>query len=541
MASGLRTISALSKIASPHRPVVVEIPDRPGENEVHSSRHAGNSTDRGRGMQLVNRSTGDSNDDKRMKRAGTLLHATGLLLWLVAGFALAAGSPRIPSASPEKPRAAPVQAERPAVPAPAAATARRLTLQQAIDLAFERNPSLQAAAARYEQALAKVDEAAAAFYPRVSARVAYNYTDNPAEAFFYIVSQRRFNDQLNINQPGWVENFRPEVVGTWSLFRGGQDFYRRKAAELGVEQADLERSALHNHLAAAVTSAYYAMAIAPRQVEVAQRSIEAVDSELGQARARHADGTGLRSDVLSLEVRRSEAREAEVKAVNAIELARSGLLTLLGGEEPGSIGVDDRGLTPPDWVSQDLPKILEEARSQRPELQASDRLVELRRHELEAERGALLPRVNAYVAYGQNSRSPGFSTARENTSLGISAEIDLFAGGAINSKISQAERRVTEAEAERERNRLEIEDEVRKAHTSLKEAIERMRVAESGLSAAQEALRLVHEQFRGGAATVSRYLDAEADRAGAETRVIAARYQAYVAEANLKKASGFWR
>ncbi|MCU0735883.1 MAG: TolC family protein [Methylotetracoccus sp.] len=417
-----------------------------------------------------------------------------------------------------------------------------LTLQQAIDLAFERNPSLQAAAERYGVAQAKVEEAVAAFYPRVTARVAYNYTDNPAEAFSYIVSQRRFTESnfADINQPGWVENFRPEVIGSWSLFRGGQDYYRKKAAELGVEQAELERSALHNHLAAAVTSAYYALAISPRQVQVAQRSIASVESELAQARTRYQEGTGLKSDVLSLEVRLAEAREAEVKATNAIELARSGLVTLIGGNDGRPVDAVGTDAAPPEAVAADVAKALQEARAQRPEVQAAEHLVELRRHELESERGARLPRVNAFVAYGQNSRTPSFSTSRQNTSIGINAELDLFAGGAVSARIEAAERRVAEAEAERERNRLEVENEVRQAHISLKEALERIKVTHAALRSAEEALRLVHEQYQGGTSTVTRYLEAETARADANTRALAARYQAFVAEANLKKATGFW-
>ncbi len=420
---------------------------------------------------------------------------------------------------------------------------RGLTLQQAIDIAFEKNPSLQAAAERYGIAQAKVDEAVAAFYPRVTARVAYNYTDNPAEAFSYIVSQRRFNesDFVNINDPGWVENFRPEVVGTWSLFRGGQDFYRKKAAELGVEQAELERSALHNHLAAAVTSAYYALAISPRQVQVAERSIASVESELDQARGRYQEGTGLKSDVLSLEVRLAEARESQVKASNAIELARSGLVTLIGGNDGKPVDAAETDTAPPEVVGVELAKVLQEARAQRPEVQAAEHLVELRRNELQSERGARLPRINAYAAYGQNSRTPSFSTARQNTSIGINAELDLFAGGAVTARIEAAERRVAEAEAERERYLLDVENEVRQAHISLKEALERLKVAQAALRSAEEALRLVHEQYRGGTSTVTRYLEAETARADAQTRALAARYQALVAEANLKKATGFWR
>jgi outer membrane protein TolC len=282
------------------------------------------------------------------------------------------------------------------------------------------------------------------------------------------------------------------------------------------------------------------LAIAPRQVEVAQRSLTAVTSELLQARTRHDEGVGLKSDVLSLEVRLAEARESEVQAMNAIELARSGLTALLGGGDDTPVKiVESDGPEPATGVAE-LAKVLEEARGRRPELQAADQLVQIRIHELEAERGARLPRVNAYAAYGQNLRSPGFSTAKQNTSIGISAELDLFTGGETTAKVSAAERRVAAAEAEREQNRLEIEKEVRDAYTRIRDAIERVKVTRAAVASAEEALRLVHEQYRGGTATVTRYLEAEADRAGAQARALAARYQAYVTEANLKKASGFW-
>jgi len=40
-----------------------------------------------------------------------------------------------------------------------------------------------------------------------------------------IVSQRDFdaNSIANINNPGYRQNFRPEIIGKLSLFRGGQD------------------------------------------------------------------------------------------------------------------------------------------------------------------------------------------------------------------------------------------------------------------------------------------------------------------------------
>ncbi|MBP1151483.1 TolC family protein [Methylocaldum sp. RMAD-M] len=429
-----------------------------------------------------------------------------------------------------------------AADAPAETSARHpLKLEEAIDLAFEQNPDLLAAAARIGEAEAKVAEAAANFYPKLMARVGYAYSDDPSQAFSYIVAQRRFNFGVDINHPGWVENFRPEIVGTWSLYRGGQDSYRKKAAELGVEAAELERSAIRNRLAAAVTAAYYALLSAPQQVDVARHSIEAVERELEHTKHRVAEGMALKADVLSLEVRAAEARESELKAQNAIELSRSALKTLLGITTGEILELREPADRLADHPAQDYARLLDQALAQRPEMQAAIHQSQIRREELQAERGARWPRVNAYAAYGQNSRSPDFAFSRDNVTLGVNAEVDLFSGGAVSARIAQAERRLTEAQALEQRTRLEIGDEVRRAYTTLEEALQRLKVAEAGAAAADEALRLVNEQYRGGAATVTRYLEAETDRADAALRVIVVRYEAEVAQAQLKKAVGHWR
>ncbi len=439
----------------------------------------------------------------------------------------------------------PVQADEPVAahavrpPSPKAAA---LNLEQVLELAFERNPDLKAAQERIGQAEAKVDEAAAAFYPKLTGRVGYTYSNDPAVAFSAIVSQRRFNNGhfQDINNPGFVENFRPELVGTMSLFRGGQDYYRKKAAELGVEAAELERSALRNRLAASVTSAYYAVMAAPKHVDAARHSLEAVDSELKNARILHKEGALLKSDVLSLEVRRSQARETELKALNGVELTRSALRTLLGADTAEPLEIRESAEPAPPRRDS-LAGLISQALAQRPEMEAAARQMEMREKELRAEQGGHLPRVNAYAAYGLNTRTPQFNFNQDNLTMGVNAEMDLFAGGATSAKVAAAERRLAEARAIRERTRLEIEDDVRKAQANLTESEQRLEVAEAATASANEALRLVREQYRAGAATVTRYLEAEADRAQSEIRAVTARYDAQVARAYLQQAIGHWK
>ena len=126
-----------------------------------------------------------------------------------------------------------------------------------------------------------------------------------------IVSQRRFTQQdfLNINNPGGTTDFRPEVVGTISLFRGGQDYQRSKVAELGKEISTLQRAVIKNNLMQAVTDSYYALLVAQENKIIADRSIDAVSRELQNTEIRFHGGTALKSDVLSLKVRLARSRD----------------------------------------------------------------------------------------------------------------------------------------------------------------------------------------------------------------------------------------
>jgi outer membrane protein len=211
-------------------------------------------------------------------------------------------------------------------------TTQSFTLDQAIDYALANNPDLQIATERIGQAEAQLGVALSAFYPQVTARVGYEHSNNPAQVFSMIVSQRDFdaNSIANINNPGYQQNFRPEIIGKLSLFRGGQDYQNSKAAELGIDAAEFERSTIRNALIEAVTATYYAYLASIEAQKVAQDSISAITSELNQTKLQYDAGTVLKSDVLSLEVQLAEAQNAEIRAANGIEIAKTSIANLLG-------------------------------------------------------------------------------------------------------------------------------------------------------------------------------------------------------------------
>ncbi|MGZ5059395.1 MAG: TolC family protein [Methylobacter sp.] len=422
-------------------------------------------------------------------------------------------------------------------------TAQSFTLDQAIDYALSNNPDLQIASERISQAEAQLGVALSAFYPQVTAKVGYDHSNNPAQVFSMIVAQRDFgpNSINTINNPGYRQNFRPEIIGKLSLFRGGQDYQNSKAAELGISAAEFERSTVRNALIEAVTASYYAYLAAQEAHKVAQDSILAIASELKLTKQRYEAGTVLKSDVLSLEVKSAEAQEAQIRAANGIDLAKTGIATLLGLSADQAFTVASSSMLPEPKLTTSFNGMLELAMTQRPEVKAAANQVEIAQAKLKSEQGAYLPRADAYVSYGQNSQSPGFSSSKDNVTAGVSVEMDLFSGLETKNRVSAAERKAAEARETERKTKLAIEQEVKVAFLKLEEALARMRVTEASVAAADEALRLVNEQRRAETVTITRYIEAEVARNNAHSNTIAAHYDALSAEAALKKAVGDWK
>jgi len=419
---------------------------------------------------------------------------------------------------------------------------QRYSLQQAIDFALDNNPELAIMQARIDQADAQFGEALAAFYPQIKASLAYQHSDNPSQAFAMIIAQRRLDFNVPssaFNHPGGVDNYRPQVTASYSLFRGGQDYYRKQAAELGIENSELEKAATRNHLINNVTAAYYGYLAAQDAHRVSQRSIEAVESELQQSRVRFDAGVLLKSDVLSLEVQLAEAKDAEIQAANAIELAKTMLKTLLGMPNGQDLTVvESEQISPP--MPDGFDELLNQALARQPELQAAEKRVAIAEQQLNAAQAAHLPRADAFVSYGSDSKNMAFSSNRDNVSAGVMVEVDVFSGFATQEKINKAEHELTAAREAARQTRLRLEQQVKTAHLKLLEALNRQQVAAAAARAAEEALRLVNEQRQAGVVTVTRYIEAEVARDKAKTREIAVRYDALRAEADLKQAIGFW-
>jgi outer membrane protein TolC len=416
------------------------------------------------------------------------------------------------------------------------------SLEQAIDAALANNPELNIMQARIEQANAQLGESLASFYPQIKTSLSYQHSNNPAQAFALIIAQRRLDMQSgNFNNPGFVDDYRPQVSASYSLFRGGQDYYNSQAAELNSEAAELEKSAARNRLVNHVTAAYYGELAAMDANTISQRSIESVQSQLHQTQLGYEAGTVLKSDLLSLQVQLAEAQDAQIHAANAIELAQNMLKTLLGLDANDSFAINPAANKNLPESPANFEQLLTQALAQHPELKAAEKRVAIAEQQLSAAKAAHLPKADAFVSYGSNSKDLTYNSNRDNLTAGVMVEMDVFSGFATQEKINKAEHQLTAAKESARQNRLQIENDLKAAQLKLQEALHRAEVSNSASQAAEEALRLVNQQRQAGVVTVSRYLETQVALEKALSRQVSARFDALRAEAALKQAIGTWQ
>lgn len=421
-----------------------------------------------------------------------------------------------------------------------------LSLRQAIDLALKNNPDLDKARSGLKKAEALLAEANSAFWPSISFYTEYLQGDSPSAFWFKKIDQRKvkatdINDPDDFNDPGWFENYESGIEGKLNLFRGGRDLLNKKIAHKEKEISQLKKTQVINRLKSAVINAFYNAQAAREAVNISKKSVQIVRKDLRQTKVRYKAGGALKSDLLSMRVRLFMAQEDLIKAKNKYKRSLSILANVLGYDA-------DTGLELAKSKKLDLkiewPRTYQEAVAyalmHRPESEEIRQRVIKRKMALDKAKSYYLPNFNLLGKYYHDDPDLSYDQDRENWTVGIKLNWNLFSGLSRQAKIRQAEAAIWEMFAQDQKTVQDIQLEVKKALLRFEEIKARQEVTKKSVQQAEESLRLVRKQFQGGSSTITRYLNAELDLKRAKYHSSLAFYARQKALANLARALGYW-
>lgn len=411
-----------------------------------------------------------------------------------------------------------------------------LDLPRAIEIALTESPDLSAAEARVAIARAGLREAQAQFLPTVSMDFSYLRADAPSLYLFRTIDAGQFMPGTDFNDPGAFSNWGAGVGLHYDLYSGGRD---RLGEAIAAETIELERTqqlVAENALVAAVIDTWYAVRSAREQVLTARASVATVTAQMEEVRIRLDEGVALESDVLALEVRRTEALELELRAQNADRLAEATLRQLLGLGSGRALEWGGAETVPLD-LPADAAEALDWALAQRPELAAAEGGVTIAKKRTAVADSAIRPRVELFARGWRDAPELDFDDSRDNWMLGIALHWDLFSGTRGAGK-DRARAQLDERSRTARRVQLAVEHDVTSAWLYLDSARARLDVAGSAVTHAGSMLAQVQAQFENDVATITRFLEAELMNTQARMRHTQATYDVGRASANLVRAVG---
>ena len=416
--------------------------------------------------------------------------------------------------------------------APAAAEPRKITLEEAIDLATEGNVQVEVAKEQVVAGEARVRGTRKLRLPTLSVagsaifwneEIVFPQVDPATGQAFDIVvrEQLTWSAEVNVAQPITAAILLGTLI---DLEKAGVSAAR---AEVDVTRLDVAYQA---------AEAYLQVLQLKTLQEVAQASVTQLDANLAQARALKEAGILFDVDLLRIEAQIASVQQQLLEAEVGAETARHVLALLLGLPQDTELELAPVDTTPPPlpWTADEA---VAKAQGQRPETRAAEARVRQAEKGADLVRGEYLPMVNAIGNYTHNE-GQGVFAIKDSAFVGLSLSWNLWDWGNRRAKLDEAKSTIRIAKKTVEFLDDQIALDVRSKWLAASTQRKTLEVAEKGLAAAEEAHRLQNVRFAEGAATTTDVIDAEAEVSRARSQATIARYQYLVSWMALVRAVG---
>lgn len=429
----------------------------------------------------------------------------------------------------------------PFVLAQQAAEPSRLTLQQAVSIALEKNPERKAALADTKAAAADVKEARSSLLPHVTFSETATEGNDPVYVFGSKLRQQRFTTAdfaLNVlNTPAPYGNFATRLGGTWNLFDSFGSWRAVSRAERVKDAAGHQLERTDQEIVFHVVDSYYGVLLAKKHLDVAEQSMKTAQAILERSKNRFESGIVVESDVLSAQVRLATRKQELIRAQNDLALERGQL-----GNSMGVSGEND--FDPADILGEkSLPAVsLEEAQKEAVKTRADLKKVRseevAQKQSVAIAKSAFGPRVNAFGGWEADNPSFVAGGGGNNWLAGIEVQLDLFQGGAKRAQLSRERALEEKVTAEKEMARNGILQEVRRAYYDMDAARQQIEVARASIADSQESVRINQNRYDSGLSTITDLLAAEDTERRSQTEYWDAVCRYFTSYANLELASG---
>jgi len=397
--------------------------------------------------------------------------------------------------------------------------AQRLTIDDAIRTALQKNPGILAAIQQIRVTSGQVVQVRAALLPTLQANSGYGVeSDTLADASFTgnaIGNNQAWNVAIQINQ------------SLWSGWKNQADF---SAARLANESAFYALRQTIDTTVADTKTLFYEVIFNRALIRVREESVAVLQSQLQDQQSRFEAGTVPRFNVLQAEVALANAIPPVIQARNALRISQFALVKQLGLDYPS-----DPSLVPFDIVGQldyspiklDLKEAVFAALARNPSLKIQRQNILINNEQLKAALSGFQPTLNATAGYQAFNvpTSSNLDDAVNGLFFGVTGSWNIFDGLATVGATEAARASLRQSMINSDNSARGVELDVQRAVSNLIEAQEVIDSQRANVVQATEALRLSRERLDAGAGTQLDVLNAQVSLLQTQTTELEGTYR----------------
>src|SRR6202045_4433951 len=418
-------------------------------------------------------------------------------------------------------------------------TPRRITLEEAVQLALKHNHVVRIATLKVEEKEHTKDIARSAYFPilRNDSNLA-QVTDTqfigiPAGSLGTVSGTAIPERTTILNQGGHTfvtrgTQLTQPLTDLWKI-KPANDI---AAAELNATQS--KRHQTENEVALKVHQIYYRILIVQAHREAAQAKIQASDDLQKERVAQVKYGSTLEEEAIESRAQSLEAKQDLLTTELQLSDLTMQLDDALGLPLNTALVLD--GEVRQAGESCDREECLRVALESHPEIAEARAEIEKASAAGRLAKRQYVPDVKAFARYSYQDNVPFL--ARNFGTFGIHFGYDLFDGGRRSAAIGEHKAQLAQAEENLARIKEEVELRVQTAYNKLERTRQMMKVAEELLALRSESRRVTIQQFQHGTVLESQLDAAAAHELDAKTSLLQSQLEYIQAQDEMTEAIG---
>ena len=423
----------------------------------------------------------------------------------------------------------------------AEAQTSHITFDDALSLAFERNPAIAATEFAEQAAHRERQAAIGLFMPQISIKGVYAHFNkdikidlNPmVSSFLPILGEGLASLGLDFSYP--LQRRNTAFLGgdvAMPIFAGGRIWTANKAARINEERTREQSRQVRGALIVEVVERYFGVELARQVVAIREEAVSVVKHHLHDVTMAESVGMAVESERLYAEFRLAEAERDLRRAQLQLQTAQQALMTSLCAE---SIPLPSTPMFLLDKI-EPLEFFVAMAEAHNPRLGEVAKIRELARMNLRLHRAEFFPEVAAMggIVFCNHQ----LSSLAPRAAVGVGLNFKLFDGLSREYRYSAARHQLRRAEAMETAAARDVALLVEKLYNGVESVLSTIAAVERSERFAEEYLRAKQSAYREGMSTTTDVVDAVLNLSRAKLERVETAYEFDLALARLLEASG---